>query len=406
MVRIIIHGCNGNMGQVVARSIEASPDMEVAAGIDTAKDAHKNPFPVYTKLSECDHPADVIVDFSSPEALPALLEGSVQKKIALIIATTGHTEEDRSLIREKANLIPIFTSANMSLGVNLMSELIYRAATVLGNDYDIEIIEKHHNRKKDAPSGTAYALADSINSAFLQSKNYVFGRHSRTEKRSVNEIGIHAVRAGTIVGEHQVLFAGKDEVLGITHSAYSRQIFASGVLKAARYIMGKPAGFYTMKDMITEQSAVTHLYTGEDEALVSINRVPYNTEQIAAIFKRIGEENINIDMISQTAPANDEVNISFTLSRKDLGRTIQLIRGFQEMLPNLWMDIMEDIIKVTVEGVGMEKQSGVAARVFEVLAGLKVKIKSVTTSETKISYIIDQKDVPKAVEAIKRAFEI
>ena len=394
------------MGQAVARAAEASPDIEVVAGLARTKTDQECPFPVYTRIADCEVEAEVIVDFSSPEALVLLLVGAVRKKTALIIATTGLTEEDRKLIREKAELVPIFQAANMSLGVNLLTELVRKTAAVAGDGFDIEIIEKHHNLKKDAPSGTAYALAEAINEVFLKSKSYVFGRHSRDARRDTREIGIHAVRGGTIVGEHQVIFAGQDEVLELGHASYSKQVFAAGALEAARYLAGKPAGFYTMKDMITEHSAVTNLYTADDEALVSINGVSYDSRIITAVFRNLGEEDINIDMISQTAPVENRVNISFTLPRKDVERTIHLIRKFQDTIPDIWMDIRKEIVKVTVEGVGMERQSGVAARVFEALAEVGIKIQTVSTSETKISCIVDQRDAPKAVASIKRTFGI
>jgi 4-hydroxy-tetrahydrodipicolinate reductase len=406
MVRIVLHGCNGKMGQVVAQYAAATPDMEIVAGIDVGATQHAPDFPVFAKLSDCDLEADVVIDFSAPEALSGLLEGAVRKKIALLIATTGHTDEDRALVREKANIIPILQAANMSVGVNLISDLIQKAAAVLGEGFDIEIVEKHHNLKKDAPSGTAYALAEAMNQVFLNSKNYIFGRHARNQRRAEKEIGIHAVRGGTIVGEHQVIFAGKDELVEITHAAFSKQVFAAGAIQAARYLTGKPVGFYTMKDMIVEHSAVTNLYRGDDEALISINKVPADPQIISGLFKRVGEENINLDMISQTAPVENEVSISFTLPRDDVEKTLQVVREFEKPMLDYWMDVVKDISKITVEGAGMERQSGVAAHLFEIMAEQKIVIKTVTTSETKISYIIDQRDADRAVSAIKEAFEL
>jgi 4-hydroxy-tetrahydrodipicolinate reductase len=406
MVRIILHGCYGKMGRVVAQFAAAFPDVKIIAGIDVGDPQGKTEFPVFARLSECDLDADVVIDFSAPESLPGLLEGAVRKKIALLIATTGHTDADKALVREKATLIPILQAANMSVGVNLISDLIRKAAAVLGEGFDIEIIEKHHNLKKDAPSGTAYALAESMNQVFLNTKNYVFGRHSRNERRSEQEIGIHAVRGGTIVGEHQVIFAGKDELVEITHAAYSKQVFAAGAIQAARFLTGKPVGYYTMKDMITENSAVTNLYRSDDEALISINKVPADPQIISGLFKRVGEENINLDMISQTAPVENEVSISFTLPRGDLEKTLQVVREFEKPMLDYWMDVVKEISKITVEGAGMATQSGVAARLFEVMAEQKIVMKTVTTSETKISYIIDQRDGDKAVGAIKEAFAL
>lgn len=406
MTRVIIHGCFGKMGQAVAAMAAASADIEVAAGVDVAAGAAKAPFPVFASLAECSPSADVIIDFSSPKALPALLDAAAGKRLPLIIATTGHTPEDKALIAQRAEEIPIFLSANMSLGINLLREVIQQAATVLGEGFDIEIVEKHHNLKKDAPSGTALLLADALNEVFLNSRNYVYGRHTRTELRQPAQIGIHAVRAGTIVGEHEVLFAGKDEVVEFRHVAYSRQIFAIGALKAARFMTGKPPGLYGMKEMITANSAVTRLYASEEEALITLYRVPFDTGKITAVFKEIGRENISVDMISQTAPVEGAVNISFTLPRKDLDRAQALVASFEKSMPPMRAELRKEIVKIAVEGPGMETQSGVAARFFEVMAGARISIQSVSTSETKIACIIDRSDAQKAVAAIKEAFGV
>ncbi|MDD4496442.1 MAG: 4-hydroxy-tetrahydrodipicolinate reductase, partial [Eubacteriales bacterium] len=192
----------------------------------------------------------VIIDFSNPEALGELLEYAVDHNIPVVIATTGLSIQHRSMLQEVSNKIPVFFSANMSLGINLLISLVQKAAKVLGEDFDIEIIEKHHNRKIDAPSGTALYIADSINAVMDNKEQYVYDRHSSRKSRSKNEIGIHAVRGGTITGEHSVIFAGNDEIIEINHSARSRDIFASGALKAAAYIHGKKAGMYNMSDLL------------------------------------------------------------------------------------------------------------------------------------------------------------
>jgi 4-hydroxy-tetrahydrodipicolinate reductase len=406
MARILINGCGGAMGRVLADMAQASPDIEIVAGVDPVAQAAEFSFPVFAALTDADKAADVIIDFSIPEVLKNIMEGALQINAALVIATTGHTDDDKALITAQAERLPVFHAANMSLGINLMSELIQNAAAVLGGRFDIEIIERHHNLKKDAPSGTAYKLADSINQVFMNSKNYVFGRHTRTERRKAGDIGIHAVRAGTIVGEHQVLFAGKDEILEIRHSAYSKQVFATGALQAARFMLGKPPGYYTMKDMIASQSTVSHVYTSDEDALVSIYGIPNDPHKITEVFKKIGEQKVNLDLISQTAPAEDKVSISFTLPRKDVKPTLALLKKFQAAMPQLQLEVLPEITKITVEGPGMEVQSGVAAKVFEVMAHHDIALKTITTSETKISYIIPQDDRARAVEAIKAAFEI
>ncbi|HZJ82553.1 MAG TPA: 4-hydroxy-tetrahydrodipicolinate reductase, partial [Clostridia bacterium] len=201
MINVILHGCNGKMGQVVASIASTDPDVKIVAGIDRSPNTFDNPFPVYTSLEECPHSCNVIIDFSLPQALPSLLEGALAKKSAIVVATTGLSNKDQESIVSYSKEIPIFQAANMSIGVNLMYELIQKAARVLGDSFDIEIVEKHHNEKIDSPSGTAFALADSINEVFLNSKNYVYGRHSNNDRRSSLDIGIHAIRGGTIVGE-------------------------------------------------------------------------------------------------------------------------------------------------------------------------------------------------------------
>jgi len=404
MIRMIIHGCMGRMGQVLTATAESASDVEVVAGIDLLAGEGDTDFPVFASLQECRAEADVVVDFSSPKALSSLLKGVKEKKIPLIIATTGHTQEDRALIAEASETVPIFVSANMSLGVNLLSEMAQKAATVLGESFDIEIIERHHNQKKDAPSGTALLLADSINEVFLQGKRYVYGRHGREELRQGSELGIHAIRGGTVVGEHEIVFAGKDELVELRHSAASRHIFALGALEAVRYLLDKPPGLYSMKEMITAASAVTRMFVSNEEALVSLYRITLDPRSITGIFERLGQANINVDLISQTAPVDGEVNISFTVFKKDIERTTELLQTLQQSMKNLEIKIADEITKIAVEGPGMETQSGVAARVFGTLAEANVTIQTVTTSETKIALIIPHKDEERAVGAIKTTF--
>jgi 4-hydroxy-tetrahydrodipicolinate reductase len=249
MTRIILSGCNGAMGRVITAAAKTRDDCAVVAGIDLNTQSTAG-YPVFAAPALCGAEADVIVDFSHPSALAPLLAFSAEKQIPLVAATTGLGEEVAALIREASKKVPVFHSANMSLGVNLMLELCKTAARVLGQEFDIEIVEKHHNRKLDAPSGTALMLADGISAELSQPPRYEFDRHSKRQKRSRDEIGIHAVRGGTIVGEHDVIFAGRDELLTIRHSASSREIFATGALSAAVFLHGKAPGLYSMKDMI------------------------------------------------------------------------------------------------------------------------------------------------------------
>jgi 4-hydroxy-tetrahydrodipicolinate reductase len=252
MINIIINGVNGKMGQVLALAASKTDDIRVAAGIDKVPDCVQNSFPVYMALNDCREQADILIDFSRPDALLDNLLFAEEHKISVVIATTGFNEEEKKRINEASKCIPIFMAANMSLGVNLQMELAKNAAAFLGEAYDIEIIEKHHNQKVDSPSGTALAIADSINEAFTYPKDYVYGRHSKTERRG-REIGIHAIRGGTLSGEHSVMFIGTDEVIEINHTALSRDVFGIGALKAAKYLYNKGPGLYGMNNIIDNE---------------------------------------------------------------------------------------------------------------------------------------------------------
>lgn len=249
MIRIILSGCNGKMGRVIAGCIQERSDCLIVAGIDPNTEIGGS-FVVFPTAAECTVPADVIIDFSHPAALDALLAMAVDRNLPVVIATTGLSSEQVERIGETAESIPVFFTANMSLGVNLMLELAKTAARLLGRDFDIEIVEKHHNQKIDAPSGTALMLADGISSVLDVPSQYVYDRHSQRKKRAKNEIGLHAIRGGTIVGEHDVIFAGRDEVFTISHSASSKEIFATGSINAALFLSGKPRGLYSMADLI------------------------------------------------------------------------------------------------------------------------------------------------------------
>lgn len=249
MVRILLNGANGKMGQEIALMAEGSDECEITAGVDKFTEK-KNSFPVYKELSECRESFDVIVDFSNASGIDALLEYAVKEKKPVVLATTGATEEQKEKIKKASEETAVFYSANMSLGINLLIDLVKKAAGVLGDDYDIEIIEKHHNQKLDAPSGTALLIADSISKVTPSPMEYVYDRHSVRKKRDKKEIGISSVRGGTIVGEHEVIFAGPDEIIEIKHHASSRRVFAQGALRAAVFLCGKEKGMYSMKDLI------------------------------------------------------------------------------------------------------------------------------------------------------------
>ena len=229
------------MGQVLAAAADQSEGIEVVAGVDKFADESCFAFPVYKQIADVIEKADVIIDFSRPEALDDNITYAGQHGLCLVIATTGFSDDEIMRIHSAAQHIPVFFSANMSLGVNLQIELAKKTAAFFGEDYDIEIVEKHHNQKVDAPSGTALAIADGINSVFIEPKSYQHGRHTKTEKRG-REIGLHAVRGGTVVGEHTVMFIGTDEIVEINHIAQSKRIFAMGALRAAKFLSSKPAG--------------------------------------------------------------------------------------------------------------------------------------------------------------------
>nr|WP_294677391.1 4-hydroxy-tetrahydrodipicolinate reductase [uncultured Blautia sp.] len=250
MVRIIMHGCNGHMGQVISGLVAQDPNAEIVAGIDIA-DQGKNTYPVYTNMKECQVEADAIIDFSSAKAVDALLDYSVERQIPVVVCTTGLSDEQLAKVQETARKVAVLRSANMSLGVNTLLKLIQDAARVLAPaGFDMEIVEKHHKLKLDAPSGTAIALADSLNEAMDNQYHYVYDRSQKREKRDDKEIGISAVRGGTIVGEHEIIFAGADEVIEFKHTAYSKAIFGKGAIEAAKFLAGKPAGKYDMSDVI------------------------------------------------------------------------------------------------------------------------------------------------------------
>lgn len=250
MVRAIMHGCNGHMGQVITGLIKADEGIELVAGIDKYTGI-ANDYPVFESLEKCDVEADVIIDFSNAAAVDALLTYCEEKKMPVVLCTTGLSEEQLAKIPEAAKKTAVLKSANMSLGINLLMKLLKEATKVLAPaGYDMEIVEKHHNQKLDAPSGTAIALADSMNEAMDEAYHYVYDRSQERKKRDTKEIGVSAVRGGTIVGEHEVLFAGTDEVIEFKHTAYSKTIFGKGAVEAAKFLAGKPAGLYDMSDVI------------------------------------------------------------------------------------------------------------------------------------------------------------
>lgn len=251
MIKILLSGCNGKMGRVITACVADRCDCKIVAGFDINTESHAG-FPVYANPSNCNVEADIIIDFSHPSALNGVLYYAKEHTLPVVVATTGLSNEQIVQIHAASEYLPIFFSGNMSLGISLVTELAKKAASVLGEDFDIEIIEKHHNQKIDAPSGTALMIADAIADTVNYNAKYVYERHSVRQKRSKTEIGISSVRGGTIVGEHEILFAGHDENITITHTAMSKEIFAVGSINAALFLMKKGPGLYSMSDLVQE----------------------------------------------------------------------------------------------------------------------------------------------------------
>ena len=250
MTRVIMHGCNGRMGQMITGIVENDPDVDIVAGVDVS-DHIKNNYPVFKSISECDAQADVIIDFANASAVDVLLEYAAGRQIPVVLCTTGLSEAQLEHMKQASEKVAILKSANMSLGINTIMKLLKEITPLFAESgFDIEIVEKHHNQKLDAPSGTALALADSVNEALGNEYEYVYDRSNRREKRPKKEIGISAVRGGSIVGDHDVIFAGMDEVVTISHTAYSRAVFGKGAVAAAKFLADKGPGMYDMSDVI------------------------------------------------------------------------------------------------------------------------------------------------------------
>lgn len=250
MVKMIMHGCNGKMGQVITKIVKEDANAEIVAGIDKYMGI-PNDYPVFESIDKCDVEADVVIDFSNAAAVDGLLDYCVEKQVPVVLCTTGLSEEQLGKVQEASKKVAVLKSANMSLGVNMLLKLLQEATKILAPaGFDIEIVERHHNQKVDAPSGTALAMADSINAAMNDEYTYTYDRSQVRQKREKKEIGISAVRGGTIVGEHEVIYAGEDEVIEFKHTAHSKAVFAKGAVEAGKFLKGKGAGLYDMKDVI------------------------------------------------------------------------------------------------------------------------------------------------------------
>ncbi len=404
MIKILLSGANGKMGQMIASCVANDEDMVVVAGIDKMPNVRQNPFPVYENFSQVIESVDVIIDFSRPDALRDILKFAEEKQLPAVLCTTGYSDQEKTLIAEASIHIPVFFSANMSLGVNLQMELCKKASEFLGEKFDIEIVEKHHNQKVDSPSGTALAIADKINEAFLGGKEYVYGRTpAMRAKRELKEIGIHAVRGGTVVGEHDVLFLGNDEIIEVHHRAMSRQIFAEGAIRAARFMKGKGAGLYSMQDIISGTKIVSSIYAEEEnDAIITLINVPHEPQYISDIFDALAKNINDLDTISQAYPQNGTVDIAFSIPASD----VEIAKTVLAEFDGLEYDCLTEITKLTIEGEGMRRQFGVVAKLFSALAADHIKTYIVINSQTRISFCIDSKHTTKAIKAVTQAFDL
>jgi len=392
------------MGAALTETAKQIPGLEVVAGVDVHES--DRPYPIFPSLAACPLEADVMIDFSSPESLASYAAIAKERGLGLVIATTGYSSEEIALVDELALSLPILRSGNMSLGINLVQQLVREASKVLGEQYDVEIVEKHHNQKKDAPSGTALMLADSVNEGRVEHLEYVWGRHGNDAQRTRGELGIHAIRGGTVVGEHEVFFFGKDEILSIDHRINSRQVFATGALYGARYIANRKNGLYSMADMITERSAVTTLLAQREQVLISLEHIPRDMNLVTELYGALAHSDVFIDMISHTGATGGYIAIAFTINDRDIDKATEVVRAFQRAHSEVSVSISEGITKLSVEGPGMEFQSGIAYRVFSTMAKANIPIFAVTTSESKIDYAIYSNDVSQAVAIIKEEFAI
>lgn len=252
MTNILIWGIGGRLGKMITECINNTENCTVVGGVDKYADPHNFSVPIFLSATDINVDADVIIDFSKPDAVFDILPFCLSKNIGAVLCTTGYTEKHQAFINGYADKLPLFQSSNMTIGVNLMIDLCRKACRTLGSKFEIEIVEKHHHLKVDSPSGTALSIAKAINEEFDNSKEFVYGRHSMNERRTPQEIGIHAIRGGTIVGEHEVLFIGNDEILSIKHEAHSKAVFAEGAIKAAQFIKGKRPKIYDMIDLINQ----------------------------------------------------------------------------------------------------------------------------------------------------------
>ena len=406
MISVLINGICGQMGRAVFAACQAqSGAFSTAAGVDLSDCSAQVSCPVYRDIEDVKETVDVVIDFSVPATVPAVLRFAQSRGIPAIIGTTGLGERELKLIRAASERIPVFQTGNMSLGVNLQLELVRQAAVTLGGNFDVEIIETHHRKKVDAPSGTALMLADAVSSSSPDDMELQFGRHEKNKRREPNEIGIHSLRGGTVVGEHEVKFIGNDEIVEITHRAFSKQIFAQGALRAAQYIVGKSSGLYNMKNVVSEHDAASTLLSLEDQAVVSVLGSSKDDSLLSSLFDAVAERGVFVDMIACGEPG-DSLSIGFSLASDDLCQALEALNAFRSSGVDFSFRTRSDLTKLTLENSGMALKHGVAAQLLSALNKASIHVWLITTSETRIEFCVDAVDAHKAVEEVKSKFGI
>ncbi len=405
MIKTIVNGACGQMGSAVVHLLQEGPkEYQLIAGASkTSCSTHS--CPLVHDMSEAPGGADVVFDFSHPSAIPAIVEYCKKNGARLIMGTTGLSEDDFSLLRSASAVIPIFYSGNMSLGVSLQIELIKKAASMLGDEFDIEIIERHHRKKLDSPSGTALMLANALNEKFNDPHTLQFGRHGASRRRKY-EIGVHSIRGGTITGEHDVEFYGTDEAISISHKAYSRRIFALGALRAAQFMLHQEPGLYDMRDLLAAREALSRLYTEDGQSVVTVSSLPHEPDTLGAIFSVIAQNGVFVDMISMTAPSAMVGEVSFSLPQSQLSIAKAALKTLRPRYMGMDIHALENVTKLTVEDQRMAHEFGIAGKLFAALAEAGVRIELVTTSETKISCCVKNEDVALALDVIAKQFEM
>ena len=406
MISVIINGICGQMGRAVYAAIQAqSGAFSTAAGIDPGDCGTAFTCPVYRRLEDVTEQADVLVDFSVPATTPDILRFALEHKMPVVIGTTGLSERELKLIRSASEQIPVFQTGNMSLGVNLQLELVQLAASTLGTNFDVEIIETHHRKKVDSPSGTALMLANAIASISPEEEEFVYGRHEKNKRRTDTEIGIHSIRGGTVVGEHQVQFIGNDEILEINHRAFSKQVFAQGALRAAQFLVGKTSGLFNMKNVVSEHDAASRLISLEKQAVVVVRS--FAKDAFASrVFDAIAERGVFVDMIACSEPDEQSLSIGFSLNESDLTEALNALNELTRNGYGCTIRARGDLTKFTLEGTGMALQHGVASQLFAVLRKANIHVWLITTSETRIEFCVDAVNAILASEEIRRQFKI